>query len=220
MPNFDEAIRLTEKLFALEKTEREKDARLQKALSELEVFKAQNKSMQNTIEELSRKNEEHYKKWTIENIMRKIRTKKTHILITVYIILLVTELFFYVPYHSIQIFRTQQYKPYTEIVGSGYASMEHIESNKVEWMKNGYTSYVGKRVNTPQLFMNVSVTTVLAIGIYFLIQKKEKKIIEENIPIPVLDINALAFATEEEVAKAQEEYARQMVEYIKGNEII
>lgn len=149
--------------------------------------------------------------------MEKSGMKKTHILIAVYIFLIVIELFFYVPYHKIQIFITENNVPHTEIIGSGYATMEDIERDKALTGTVSKSRTSGKRVDTLQLFMNVSITTIVAVGLYFLLQKSEKKIAEKNIPIPILDINGLAFATEEEVTKAQEEYARQMVEYVKRN---
>ena len=130
--------------------------------------------------------------------MNKKKNKKIWFLVIVYIILIVTELFYFVPYHSIQIFRTQQYKPYTEIVGSGYASMDDIRWDKVNDWKNGYTSRVGKIVNTPQLIINVSLTTLLAAAIFFLLQKNEKVKRMPEMEIPVIDVNALAFAAEDD----------------------
>ena len=150
-------------------------------------------------------------------LMKNSETKKTHILIAVYIFLIVIELFFYVPYHKIQIFTTENNVPHTEIIGSGYATMEDIEYDKALTGTVSKSRTAGKRVDTLQLFINISITTVLAIAIYFLMQKKEKKTIEENIPIPVLDINGLAFATEEEIVQAQQDYARKIVEYVKRN---
>ena len=44
-------------------------------------------------------------------------------------------------------------------------------------------------------------------------KKNEENLIEEALQPPVLDINALAFATEEEVAQAQAEFAQKMSEY-------
>ena len=44
-------------------------------------------------------------------------------------------------------------------------------------------------------------------------RQNEEKIIEEAMQPPVLDINGLAFATEEEVAQAQADYAQKMSEY-------
>ena len=44
-------------------------------------------------------------------------------------------------------------------------------------------------------------------------RQNEEKILEEAMQPPVLDINGLAFATEEEVAQAQADYAQKMSEY-------
>lgn len=47
-------------------------------------------------------------------------------------------------------------------------------------------------------------------------KKNEEKLIEEALQMPTLDMNALAFATEEEVAQAQAEYAQKMSEFVKA----
>ena len=47
-------------------------------------------------------------------------------------------------------------------------------------------------------------------------RKNEENIIEEAFTMPTLDMNALAFATDEEVAMKQQEYAQQMAEFVKG----
>ena len=47
-------------------------------------------------------------------------------------------------------------------------------------------------------------------------QRNEEQVIEEALAMPTLDVNGLAFATEEEVAQAQQEYARQMAELVKA----
>lgn len=150
-----------------------------------------------------------------ENNMKKNRFKKIYILIAVYILIIVTELFFCVPYQRMQIFVSNQNVPHTEIVGSGYATMTDITDDYAYLSSNQYTSNTGKRVNTPQLFMNVSITTILALGLYFLLQKNEK--VKE---MPELDVNSLAFATEEEVKQAQRDYARKMYHYVKGKEFL
>lgn len=141
--------------------------------------------------------------------MKKSKFKKIHILIAVYIILIVTELFFCVPYNRIQIFISNQNVPHSEIIGSGYTTMNDISNDNAYVRINNKTTS-GKTVNTSQLFMNVSITTALAIVIYFLIKKSEE--IKE---LPILDVNTLAFATEEEVEQAQRDYTQKMYEYIK-----
>ena len=47
-------------------------------------------------------------------------------------------------------------------------------------------------------------------------KKNEENLIEEAMQMPTLDVNALAFATEDEVAQAQAEYAQQMAEFVKA----
>ena len=47
-------------------------------------------------------------------------------------------------------------------------------------------------------------------------QKNEEALIAEAMEMPTLDVNGLAFATEEEIAQAQAEYASKMAEYVKG----
>ena len=47
-------------------------------------------------------------------------------------------------------------------------------------------------------------------------RQNEENIIEEAFTMPTLDMNALAFATDEEVAMKQQEYAQQMAEFVKG----
>ena len=110
--------------------------------------------------------------------MKKTKTIKTYILVVAYVTLIIIELFFFVPYHSIQIFRTKQNVPHTEIIGSGYTTMAEIERNRA-FIQGTNISNMGKKVNTPQLFMNVSITTVLAVGLYFLLLKKDKMIIDQ-----------------------------------------
>lgn len=44
----------------------------------------------------------------------------------------------------------------------------------------------------------------------------EQNVVEEAMQMPTLDVNGLAFATEEEIAQAQAEYARQMAEFVKA----
>ena len=47
-------------------------------------------------------------------------------------------------------------------------------------------------------------------------KKNEENLIEEAMQMPTLDVNALAFATEDEVAQAQSAYAQQMAEFVKA----
>ena len=47
-------------------------------------------------------------------------------------------------------------------------------------------------------------------------RQNEENLIEEAMQMPTLDVNGLAFATEEEIAQAQANYAQQMSEYVKA----
>ena len=105
--------------------------------------------------------------------MLKNKIKKIHILIVVYVILIITELFFCVPYHSIQIFKSKQNVPHTEIIGSGYTTMADIQDSYAFVYLDDMN--LGKVVNTPQVLINVSITTLLAAAIYFLFIYGKKK---------------------------------------------
>ena len=47
-------------------------------------------------------------------------------------------------------------------------------------------------------------------------KQNEENLIEEAMQMPTLDVNGLAFATEEEIAQKQAEYAQQMAEFVKA----
>ncbi len=151
----------------------------------------------------------------------KNKIKKIHILIALYIVLIIAELFFCVPCHNIQVFKSTQNVPHAEIIGSGYSTIFDISDSDAYIYEHENTTS-GKRVNTPQLITNVTLTTIVATAIYFLfIHKKEtgcqhinEKEIEEL--LPCLDFNELAFADEETKKKVQKEYAEAMYEYIKS----
>ena len=145
-----------------------------------------------------------------ENNMKKNRFKKTYILIAAYILLIIIELFFCVPYNRVQIFISTQNVPHTEVVGNGYSTMSEIGLEYTQKYGRNEGRMSAKQVNTPQLFMNISITTFLAVAMYFILQKDEKI---NN--IPELDFESIAFSTEEEVKQAQKDYARKMYEYIK-----
>lgn len=48
-------------------------------------------------------------------------------------------------------------------------------------------------------------------------KRNEQNLIEEVLEMPTLDVNGLAFATEDEIKQAQAEYAQKMAEYVKGD---
>ncbi len=140
--------------------------------SKLKEFQALNEKIRARQE--GKKQESIYNPPQREDIKtkKKNRSKKHIFLIIAYIVLIIIELFFYVPYHRIQISNSEQNVPHTVIIGSGYETMDGIS------IRSAYTSYAGdtrsgERVNTPQLFMNVSITTIIAAAIYFLPHRKE-----------------------------------------------
>lgn len=47
-------------------------------------------------------------------------------------------------------------------------------------------------------------------------RQNEENLIEEAMQMPTLDVNGLAFATEDEIKQAQSNYARQMAEFVKA----
>ena len=47
-------------------------------------------------------------------------------------------------------------------------------------------------------------------------RQNEENIIEEAMQMPTLDVNALAFMTDDEIAQKQNEYAQQMAEFVKA----
>ena len=47
-------------------------------------------------------------------------------------------------------------------------------------------------------------------------KKNEENLIEEALQMPTLDVNALAFMSDEEIAQKQNEYAQQMAEFVKA----
>lgn len=47
-------------------------------------------------------------------------------------------------------------------------------------------------------------------------KQNEENLLEDALQMPILDVNALAFATEEEIAQKQAEYAQQMAEFVKA----
>ena len=104
----------------------------------------------------------------------KIRINKVHILIAAYVFALIMELFCFVPYEKIEVFRSEQNVPHTEIIGCGYASIFDIEKDDSTVECNAWTA-TGKRTDASQLAINVSCTTLIFIAVYFLFLCKKKK---------------------------------------------
>ena len=104
----------------------------------------------------------------------KIRINKIHILIAAYVFALIMELFCFVPYEKIEVFRSEQNVPHTEIIGSGYTNIVDIGKDDATVEGNAWTA-IGKITDTPQLAINVSCTTLIFIAVYFLFLYKKKR---------------------------------------------
>lgn len=161
--------------------------------------------------------------------MLKNKIEKIHILIATYIVLIIIELFFCVPYHNIQIFKSSQNVPHTEITGSGYSTIFDIADSDAYIYEHENTRS-GKKVNTPQIFINISITTALSVAIYFLFIHKKKK------PVGVQTGNVmgeqLSLFEDTEIFESEadelmscreeltEEAKQQIIEEMKGTECI
>ena len=214
----------------------------------------------------------------------KRKITKAIILIAAYALLMIVELFFYVPYERIEVFISKQNVPHTEIIGNGYASLSYIDG----YPSKEKTSIEAKRVDVPRLLTSVTATTLVAAAIFFLfiinderphkgdllndaintaetamqasqrqgaqlrqvmqefadvkaqnvqlqntieILRKQtlqlqntideicmqdtENALNEELTLPMIDINGLAFADEAEIKAAQAKYAEDMYEYIK-----
>lgn len=86
--------------------------------------------------------------------------------------------FLCVPYHKIQIFKSAQNVPHTEIIGSGYDTVFDI-SNNTAVLHNNKDSAIGKRINAQQLFINL-LLTICIFTVLYVIKRKNNPIEELN----------------------------------------
>ncbi len=93
---------------------------------------------------------------------------KKYVFIGVYILLTIIELFFYVPYEKIEIFRSDKNVPHTEIIGNGYMPLDEIRHDKA-WLADNKRTATGKRVDSRQLVTNLFMTTISALYMYFIL---------------------------------------------------
>ena len=98
---------------------------------------------------------------------------KKYVFIGMYILLVIIELFFYVPYEEIEIFRSDQNVPHTEIIGNGYMSLDEIRKDKA-WLADNKRTVTGKRVDSGQLVTNLFMTIVSALYMYLIIYSGDK----------------------------------------------
>lgn len=149
----------------------------------------------------------------------KIKINKLYVFVILYVTIILAELFLCVPYERIEIFRSSQNVPHTEITGSGYETISDISSAYVIMGKSDFNA-TGKRVNTSQLLINLVFTTVVFTAIYFMFLYKKKDVKPKYkqlslLPIepPTIDFNGLAFADEATQQKAVAKYTADMFEY-------
>lgn len=102
---------------------------------------------------------------------------KNGVFIGLYVLILVIELFFCVPYEEIEIFRSKQNVPHTEILKDGYATLDEIGKDE-PWVSNKDKISIGKRVDSGQLMKNLFLTTLIAAAIYFIFVHSADKIRE------------------------------------------
>lgn len=157
--------------------------------------------------------------------MRKLFSKTiSKVLLVVYVTAIFITSFIHIPYNRIEVRVSSQNVPHETVVFSDYGFHDEVygyvsrdEYNKVDSQKIAF-----------HIFMY---TIALAAGltvVYFSEDSKSEKAesrtelssFEEHIKtiiseaeMPVLDLNSLAFADEETVAKAQKEYAEKMKDY-------
>lgn len=149
----------------------------------------------------------------------KIKINKLYVFIAAYVIVLLIESFLCVPYERIEIFRSNQNVPHTEITGSGYATLSDISSDSVVMGNSGFNA-TGRRVDTSQVLINLVFTTIVFVAIYFIFlhKKKDDKPKYRQLSIlpiepPTIDFNGLAFADEATQQKAIAKYTADMFEY-------
>lgn len=230
--------------------------------SKLEEFEKLNSKIMAKQEEQKKV----FQETPLHNIVAPSPKKSTNFIkklfIITYIVFIIVELLFFVPYDKVEIFISKQNVPHTEVIGSGYATMSDITQNEAV-TDDKKENAVGKRVNTTQLITNISITTIMAIFIYFFLIRnlnsnqtnssdeststatelsfeinrlkrivaslqdhnenvdvlfdklKDVEFMEIALPAP-LDINSLAFADEETIAKEQERYVTELYNHLRA----
>lgn len=146
-----------------------------------------------------------------------LRKLSTFLLFTAWIALLVAQMIYFVPCKKMYLVLSDDNVSHATVVGNGYASIFEIEESFKAQEGNGRHASC-KTIDTPQLAINVTLTTILTGAIYFLfIFKKVNNSNKQKITkLPVLNFDELAFADEETKEQLQKEYAEAMYHYIKS----
>ena len=100
-----------------------------------------------------------------------LKKSRSLILIVLYILAIIIQMNYFVPYERVLIFRSEQNVPHSEVIGNGYASMKTIKYDNIQM--DGWNGE-GRIVDKEQLAINLALTTFVAVAVYFLfIFKKE-----------------------------------------------
>ena len=100
-------------------------------------------------------------------------SRKGLTIVVIYILFLVIELTCLVPYQKVQVFVSEQNVPHTEVIGSGYTSLVSIaDDDAALW--NNKKSAIGKIVDTQRLTMNIVLTTLSAVALYYTVVYKQE----------------------------------------------
>ena len=149
-----------------------------------------------------------------------LRNLSKFLLLIVWVALLVIQMIYFVPYKRTYLRLSDDGVSHSTITGNGYASLLEIEESFKVNEKDGKVAYC-KTIDTPQLAINLSLTTIVVGAMYFLfIFKKEnsyKNIKKQKInEVPYLNFDKLAFADEETQIQIQKDYAEAMYRYVKS----
>lgn len=127
----------------------------------------------------------------------KTKLNRIKVLFVLLVAMLIVECIFFVPYDNIEIFRSEQNVPHSEIIGSGYATIFDIADDHALVYGSNWTA-AGKRVSTSRLTINIAVTLILFIAVYFLFFGESKK---SSTPEMISEIERLRLKNQELVAK-------------------
>jgi hypothetical protein len=95
------------------------------------------------------------------------------ILIIVYVAVLVLQMVYFVPYEEMMVKKSNNNELTQCVVGNGYTSLLKLENTFV--IEDEYVNQAScKHIDSPQLVVNVTLTTIIATAIYFMFIHKTK----------------------------------------------
>lgn len=157
------------------------------------------------------------------------------VIFVAYVIALVFQMIYFVPYEKVATFISAQNVPHTIVMENGYTSIidgiddrytSIAELEQDEYLQSEKGTIISKRIDTAQIVTNVIVTTLIAGAIYgaiyfLFIFKKEKEYIfideqETKKHLPILNFEELAFADPETQEKTRKDYEDAIYRYVKS----